>query len=150
MSRDDDQPGLRLRLTHASRRIAGQHDYLDALVASTLRALERNTPAEAREGLEGFAGALDAHFALEEQLHFPALHGLRPEVAPEIEALMVEHRALRARVRGLGERVGREPRDEVTREFVGLADTLRDHESREEQLFASIEPAPEPPPRGSA
>lgn len=135
VSRSDEHPGLRLRLAHASRRLAVQHDYLDALLAATQRALERNTPAEAREALAGFAGALEAHFALEEQLHFPALHGLRLELAPELEALMLEHRALRERMRALAERVGKEPRESVTAEFVALGGVLRVHESREEQLL---------------
>jgi hypothetical protein len=132
---NDEQPGLRPRLAHATRRLAAQHEYLDALLATTRRAVERSTPPEAREALHGFRGALDAHFALEEQVHFPALHGLEPARASEIEALVLEHRALRDRLLVLEGKVGREPRDEVARGFVDLGAALRDHETREERLF---------------
>jgi hemerythrin-like domain-containing protein len=140
----DEQPGLRRRLAHASRRLSVQHEYLDALLATTRRALERNTPPEAREALHAFRGALDAHFALEEQVHFPALHGLDPARDREIEVLVLEHRALRDRLLVLEGKVGREPRDGVARDFVDLGAALRDHESREERLFeASARPAPD-------
>jgi hypothetical protein len=131
----DEQPGLRPRLAHATRRLAAQHEYLDALLATTRRALERSSPPEAREALHAFRGALDAHFALEEQVHFPALHGLEPERAGEIESLVLEHRALRDRLLVLEGRLGREPRDGVTRDFVDLGAAMRDHETREERLF---------------
>jgi len=139
----DEQPGLRRRLAHASRRLPVQHAYLDALVATTRRALERNTPAEAREALHAFRGALDAHFALEEQVHFPGLHGLAPEHDREIEALVLGHHALRDRLLVLEGQVGREPRDVVARAFVDFGGALREHETREERLFeaAVFEPA---------
>jgi hemerythrin-like domain-containing protein len=134
----DEQPGLRPRLAHATRRLAAQHQYLDALLATTRRALERNAPGEAREALHAFRGAIDAHFALEEQVHFPALHGLDPAQDREIEALVLEHRALREQLLALEVRVGREPRDAVARSFVDLGATLRAHESREERLVDAI------------
>jgi len=138
----DEQPGLRRRLARATRRLSGQHEYLDALLATTRRALERNTPSEAREALHAFQGALDAHFALEEQVHFPALHGLDPARNREIEALVLEHRALRDRLLVLERKVGREPRDGVARDFVELGAALRDHETREERLLeAAVPPA---------
>lgn len=142
----DEQPGARIRLAHAARRLPAQHQYLDALVATTRRALERSTPAEAREALHAFRGALEAHFALEEQVLFPALHGLAPERERTIEALMLEHRAMRDRLAELEEQVGREPRDAVVRAFVDLCAFLRNHERVEERLFASDAGAPESPP----
>jgi iron-sulfur cluster repair protein YtfE (RIC family) len=104
----DEQPGLRPRLAHASRRLPAQHEYLDALLATTRRALERNTPPEAREALHAFRGALDAHFALEEQVHFPALHGLEPGCVAQIEELVLDHHALRDRLLVLEGQVGRD------------------------------------------
>lgn len=139
----DEQPGLRPRLTHATRRMAAQHEYLDALLATTQRAIARNTPAEAREALHAFRGALDAHFTLEEQVHFPALHALEPARAREIEELLQEHRSLRDRTLELAGAVGREPRDGVAHAFVDLGAALRDHETREERLFGGEPPIPQ-------
>jgi hypothetical protein len=137
MSPSDDQPGLRLRLAHEAKRIAVQHGYLAALEATTLRALERNTPAEAREALHGFFGALDAHFELEERVHFPAIHGLHADLGADIARLVEDHRALRAALSDLEVRVGREPRDRVTEGFRVAGAQLLDHERREETLIAA-------------
>lgn len=137
MARSEDQPGLRLRLAHASRRLPAQHDFLDALLATTGRALERMPQAEAQEAMRGFRGALEAHFQLEEEVHFPALHGLEPRLEAELEALVLEHHALRDRLLVLEGRIGREPGAVVAPDFADLAQTLREHESREERLFAA-------------
>lgn len=111
MTRSEDQPGLRLRLAHVSRRLPIQHEFLNALLATTSRALERMEAVEAQEALLGFRGALDAHFQLEEEVYFPALHSLQPDLEVEIEELVREHHA------------------------------LRQHESREQQAFASEAPS---------
>ncbi|HEY8495087.1 MAG TPA: hemerythrin domain-containing protein [Myxococcota bacterium] len=131
----DEQPGLRPRLAHVARRLAGQHDHLDALVATTRRALAGAAPAEAREALHAFRGALDAHFALEEQVHFPALRALDAGLGPEIDALVSGHHALRDRMLALEGRAAREPADRIAEDFEDFAAVLRAHESREERLF---------------
>lgn len=150
MSRSEDQPGLRLRLARASRRLPAQHDFLDALLATTGRALDRTASAEAQEALRGFRGALDAHFQLEEEVHFPALHGLQPGLGAELEALVREHHALRDRLLGLEGRAGREPGPAVARDFAELALSLRQHESREERLFAVEAQRTPPSPNGDS
>jgi len=131
----DEQPGLRLRLAQEARRIAGQHAWLASVEATVLRVLQRGTPAEARDALDAYRGALAAHFELEERLHFPALHGLRPELAPAIEALVADHARLRADLEALGARVGTVARDAVTDGFRACAAQLLDHEQREEALL---------------
>ena len=129
---DAKQPGLRLRLAHEARRLAGQHGYLDALVGATRRAIERDAGAEAGEALIGFRGALESHFALEERLHFPALQGLRPELASDLAELTREHARLRAsldRLKRCSDRV------EMTADLDSFSASLRIHEDREERLF---------------
>jgi iron-sulfur cluster repair protein YtfE (RIC family) len=135
---DGDQPGLRMRLAHEARRIASQHAYLDALEATTLRALERGDPLEMRQALDGFHGSLDSHFALEEQVHFPALHGLRAEFEVELLALVREHQRFRSVLVGLGAQARRSPPDpaELAAAFRELAAELGRHEQREERLLA--------------
>jgi hypothetical protein len=135
MARSEDQPGLRLRLAHVSRRLPAQHGFLNALLATTSRALERMAPAEAQEALLGFRGALDAHFQLEEEVYFPALHGLQPGLEVEIAELAREHHALRDRLLVLEGRASREPGPVVAQEFVELSHALRQHEAREERVF---------------
>jgi iron-sulfur cluster repair protein YtfE (RIC family) len=135
-----DQPGLRLRLAHEARRIASQHSYLDALEATTLRAFERGDLAEMQQVLHGFRASLDAHFALEEQVHFPALHGLRPAFQPELDELIREHVRFREEL----ERIDASLRAissegaaaEILAAFGDVTARLRRHEEREEQLLA--------------
>jgi len=128
MSRADDQPGLRWRLAHEARRVSAQHGYLDALVATTRRAVERE--GEAREALRAFRGALESHFALEEQVHFPALQGLHPELASELTELTREHAAFRASLEHLERQA-----EGVGTALDALSASLRVHENREEHLL---------------
>ncbi len=134
---NSDQPGLRLRLAHEARRIATQHGYLDALEATTLRALERGDPGEMRQALHGFHGSLDAHFTLEEQVHFPALHGLRPDCEPELDELIREHARFRDELDRI-EAALRNPSEggaDALAAFREVAASLGRHEQREERLL---------------
>jgi iron-sulfur cluster repair protein YtfE (RIC family) len=135
-----DQPGLRLRLAHEARRIASQHSYLDALEETTLRAFERGDPGEMRHVLNAFQASLDAHFDLEEHVHFPALHGLRPEFQPELDELIREHVRFReelhrieASLRAIGSDGAAAG---ILAAFRDVAARLRRHEEREEHLLA--------------
>ena len=132
-----DQPGLRLRLAHEARRIASQHGYLDALEVTTLRVLELGEPRQMQLALRGFHGSLDAHFTLEEQVHFPALHGLRPEVEPELDALIREHARFRDELRRI-EALLHAPNGgaaDALAAFREVAARLGRHEEQEERLL---------------
>jgi len=135
-----DQPGLRLRLAHEARRIASQHTYLDALEATVLRAFERGDPGEMQQLLHGFHASLDAHFALEEQVHFPALRGLRPDFQSELDELIREHVRFREEldriVASLRAIDANGPAAEILASFRDMAASLRRHEEREERLLS--------------
>ena len=136
-----DQPGLRMRLAHEARRIAGQHAYLAALEATTLLALENGDGAAIARALAAFAGSLESHFTLEEQVQFPALHGLHPGHERALAELVADHARYRSAieaVRALA--TGRDAvarRAEVIAGFGRLAADLKDHEGREEALLAA-------------
>jgi iron-sulfur cluster repair protein YtfE (RIC family) len=130
-----DHPGLRLRLAREGRRIAGQHEYLGALQATTRAALERGDPAEISNALRGFEGALGAHFDLEEHLHFPALHGHRPDLESRIEELVREHRVFRETLAGLRRQAESPDRPQLLSDFQSLTAALQRHEALEEDLF---------------
>ncbi len=141
-----DQPGLRLRLAHEARRIASQHSHLDALEDSTRRAFERGDLAAIQQLLHGFRASLDAHFTLEEQVHFPALHGLHPAFQPELEELIREHvhfREALERIDASLRAIGAEgSAAEVLVAFRDLSARLRRHEEREERLLARAAEVP--------
>ena len=109
-----------------------QHGYLDALVAATRRAVERESEAEALEALHGFRGALESHFALEEQVHFPALQGLHPEFASELAELTREHAEFRTSLEHLEHQA---KGGEKGAALDALSASLRLHENREERLL---------------
>ena len=139
MNRNGEQPGLSLRMQRETRVISAQHRQLDefyARVASALRADERDT---ARAAFARFADALEAHFALEDGLYFPALRGLRPALGADLERLCDEHQVLREQLAGVARAIDREAGAESARLLDRLAGELAEHEGREEGLLAAIQ-----------
>ncbi len=89
------EEGLGLRLRREALRVASQHHQLDQFHEVFENALARGDAASAQLSFARFADALEAHFALEEQVYFPALHGRGGASAPELAELVREHDALR-------------------------------------------------------
>jgi hemerythrin-like domain-containing protein len=143
-----DQPGLRLRMSHEARRISSQHRQLDALFALVANAVARGAPREARDAFVRFADAVDAHVSLEDELYFPALRGLRPELAVDLEALVGEHRELREQMqtlRGLFDAAfDSETLLRCEAPLERFVSGVEAHEGREELLIAQVRgPKPE-------
>jgi len=141
-----DQPGLRIRLETEMRRIASQHQQLVALFEELRVALDGATRAPTSSPSAAFARyqqALLAHFSMEDRVAFPALHGLRPDLAPRIEALAAEHHALRAEIAEMGRSIGSQPTGSTAPNgahamLTTFGESLRHHESREEELVALV------------
>lgn len=129
-----------MRLAQEARRIAAQHQFLDALEATTLRVLEQGDAHQMADAIQSFESALLAHFGIEEKVQFPALHGLDPRFDAELTELVRSHERFRSEVRTLCAQVGgRGPnggRPELLSEFGRLVVALRGHEEREEKLLA--------------
>ena len=133
-----EQPGLRLRMSGERRRISSQHRQLDALYALVLEALESGSALATRGAFQRFRDAFEAHTSLEDGFYFPALRGLRPELARPLEALSAEHARFREVLEGLEGRL-------AAADLAGLGDALErvaaaiaDHEAREETLLAAL------------
>lgn len=97
MNRDVDdsgrEPGLSRRLEIEARRISAQHDKLGELWSHFVSGVgESLAGGELVERLGLFASALRSHFALEERIHFPALHGSDAHIEPVLARLLEEHR----------------------------------------------------------
>ncbi|HXK21190.1 MAG TPA: hemerythrin domain-containing protein [Myxococcota bacterium] len=128
------ETGLRHRLRRAVRRSESQHTQLRALLAEIEAPLRAGTRVVAADLVARLREALQAHFALEDQTLFPALHGLRPDVSAPIEGLAREHADFLAALAGaLGTASGCDGDA-----FLRLRAALGDHERREEQLLESI------------
>ncbi len=137
-----DQPGLRMRMAALPKRIAHQHRQLETLfemVESTLgrRSSEGLRPTEVALGR--FRDALDAHMTLEDQVHFPALRGLCPEVGAQLAGLVCEHAEFRVDLDALRDLVASGSTESCREAFALLRSRFHDHEEREEILVSRLE-----------
>ena len=132
------EPGLHLRLKRVQRQIEAQHRHLGPIFQLLGEALARGVREEARAAFDRYAEAIDAHFALEEEFFFPALHGLDPEITSALDGLTRDHERFAGRVRAMGARLRSEPLDRCGKELDEFAAELRAHELREEQIVASL------------
>jgi len=129
--------GLLYRVKRAARQIGEQHALLDEILRALRPAIERGDAPEARSLIERYRRAIEAHFTLEEDVFFPAIHGLHPNHAKELEVLGAEHARFRQQLDRLGALL-----DNGLGEFeAGLGSYERDlavHESREERLVREL------------
>lgn len=130
------QPGLRLRLHGEVRRISSQHRQLDLLYAAVVEALESGSAQAAGEALGRFRDAFDAHTRLEDGFYFPALRGLRPELAGPLEVFVREHERFREGFARLAARLAGSGLGGFGDALDAFAAELADHEAREEALLA--------------
>jgi iron-sulfur cluster repair protein YtfE (RIC family) len=125
------------------RRIASQHERLDDLVGAVYKRIEGGGGASAAlDDFRLFVTALEAHMAVEEEIYFPALHGLRADVGPELTDLVAEHGALREaseEIRALLEADEAEP---ACAALDRLVSRVSSHELAEEELIARITEGP--------
>jgi hypothetical protein len=130
--------GLQHRIQRLVQQTADQHRHLAALRREIDVAFERGALHDAQSALKHFDLALAAHFELEQGVFFPALHGLAPARATDLETLEREHTGLLAALRELVARVegasAQASQAALEKWLVGL----RDHERREEQLVGEI------------
>ena len=132
------QNGLEKRLEFEARRISSQHRQLDAFHEMVARALEAGDPTAVLAAFTRFRDALEAHFAMEDEIFFPALHGLRPELEPELTALVQQHHAMRAQIAEVQALFDAERVADGGGVLDALADALSQHEEREERLQAQV------------
>lgn len=127
-----------MRLAHEAKRVAAQHDVIDAFERDARAALGGGDAAAIGTALQGFEKALLAHFSLEEEVHFPALHGLDAALRPQLEALERDHLGFREELARLV--ASRDAGPARIEAFAALATALRQHEDREEALFGRTVP----------
>jgi hemerythrin-like domain-containing protein len=136
------ETGLRHRLRRGVRQMATQHRQLRALHQALAEAIASERAAAARDCVERLRSAVEAHFSLEEGVFFPAVHGLHPESAPELNALTREHDDFLAALSQLDELLARGAApaalDAFAAKYRAFSETIAEHERREEQLVASL------------
>jgi iron-sulfur cluster repair protein YtfE (RIC family) len=135
---DGLETGLRHRLRRAVRRSESQHGQLRALLAEIEGPVRAGALTVPGEWIARLRDALQAHFELEDQVLFPALHGLEPTASGSIETLSREHADFLSE---LGASLA-EPSGCACDAFLRLRAALGDHERREEQLLESVVDGP--------
>jgi hemerythrin-like domain-containing protein len=122
-----------------ARVISSQHRQLDEFYERLTGAIDRGEADATRAAFMRFADALEAHFALEDGLYFPALRGLAPRLTGDLEALCDEHQRLREQLAHVARLVERGVIPECARPLDQLAVDLAEHEGREEGLLALLQ-----------
>lgn len=114
-----------------------QHTDLDDLV----RALEETLPRggeTARAAWTAFAQAIDAHFAVEEDVYFGLVHRLCPDLETRVARAREAHDAIRAEIRRVGEELGASESAHVQRLLGGLLAAFGEHERLESLLVRAL------------
>jgi len=130
--------GLRYRLRRASRQIAEQHEYMHELVRELEQALGEERADQLKEVLLRFRAAMEAHFALEDGVFFPALHGLHPEQRSELEELSRQHQNFGVDIGHMSRWLEEDSLERFASAFHELLAGLSVHERREEGVVRAI------------
>jgi hemerythrin-like domain-containing protein len=130
--------GLRHRLKRALRQIEAQHRHLRPIYAELVRSLDSGGVEDMRRWIARYREALEAHFAVEEEVLFPALRGLRPASEPQLVELSDEHVSFAAELRGFEQQLERGYGHASAAGITALAAQLEAHERREEQLLGDL------------
>jgi hemerythrin superfamily protein len=133
------QPGLRKRIDHEATGIAHQHRLLRELFDELAKALDDGSRPRCQKLVSRLRSAVRAHFLLEEDVVFPALRGLRPEVGPQVEALSDGHEQLWSELERLESSMEEANLDETATQFASLRQNLGSHEAAEEALLSGGE-----------
>jgi hypothetical protein len=132
------QTGLLHRLRRIERQVSDQHRHLRAIRAELVGALESGGKASATDALHSYSEAIQAHFALENETFFPALHGLRPESTRDLDRLGREHGTLLSRLERIEETLATGALRSSVDAIQAFNTALAQHEQREEALMARL------------
>ncbi len=143
---DENSPGndsgLRLRMRGEERRISSQHRQLGDLFERALDSVETLGPRKAVGDFLLFQTALEAHMSVEEDIYFPALHGLRNDLKDELVALVEEHKDIRIALNNVKYLMSQSVAHDAEMALIELANRIEDHEEKEESLLARITEGP--------
>jgi hemerythrin-like domain-containing protein len=124
------------------RRISSQHKQLGDLFERVMASLEGGGPRLAVGDFLLFATALEAHLSVEEEIYFPALHGLRNDVGSELVVLVEEHQLIREALPQVRQQLATDDREAARIALDTLANQIERHEHDEESLLARITEGP--------
>jgi hypothetical protein len=121
--------------------VSRDHRRLDDLlgeVAATF-AERRDDPDALRDAFAALCEQIDVHFEQEDRLYYAPIGALRPELEPEIRAILEAHRGFRLEIAAIGDRLECEDVAAALRQLVAFGEGFRRHEAMEEALLARVE-----------
>lgn len=136
------EAGERLRLRDSERRIEGQHARLEDIAQGVWETLDKGGAASAINDFLLYLAAMEAHMSLEEEVTFPRLHGLRPDLEIELTRLEQDHEDMREALGEIKRRLKCGDDAGARFAFEALARRLDRHEEIEEELLAHVSEAP--------
>ncbi len=136
------EAGERIRMRSHERRIEGQHARLDDFAHDVHEALDKEGATGAIDDFELYVAAFEAHMRLEEEVTFPRLHGLRPDLEARLTALMREHDVLRSELVAIDTQLQEGDESGARLRFEALARRIEGHEAQEEELLALVGEGP--------
>jgi len=142
MSKTEHDAGLKLRMRGEQRRISSQHRQLEELFDRVMESVRAGGTRKAVSDFLLFSTALEAHMSVEEDIYFPALHGLRNDVGDELGELIDEHQHLREKLADLRLSLATNDEEEGLAGLEQLAADIDRHEDTEEKLIARITEGP--------
>jgi len=142
MSNIEHDAGLKLRMRGEERRISSQHRQLEELFDRVMKSVRVGGIQKAVNDFLLFSTALEAHMSVEEDIYFPALHGLRNDVGDELGELIDEHQRIREQLADLRLNLASNDEDEGLEALERLAADVDRHEQTEEKLIARITEGP--------
>ena len=136
------EAGLRYRMRRALRQIGDQHRQLHEISDGLGAAVASGERGEARDAFVRYRHAIGAHFELEDEVFFPALHGLHPEEQESLDALGRDHGVLIAALQTLAPLLEESALERFGAAFDAFRGDLGRHEKREEGLVSRIADEP--------
>ena len=130
--------GLKFRMQRAEHQMRAQHRHLNPFFEEIESALARRDRGPLQGCLERLTEALEAHFDLEDDVLFPALHGLSPDSESEIRQLSRDHSALLDELEKLFDSLRGKELEAFEEGLRHFRSNLRSHEEREEQLVGAM------------
>ncbi len=131
--------GARRYVKRTRRQIADQHRNIDRFFLTLALAVSDRRKSESRAGFNRYRTVISDHFALEEQVFFPAIQIEDPGRKPEIERLIRSHDRLLDELAQMEEQLESLSREDFSCRLHSFATMLAIHENKEEVLVAATE-----------
>jgi hypothetical protein len=136
---DLSEPGLHQRLHRVLRQMESQHHDLKLIDERMRKGVATEEVSPAQSAFDTYRDALAAHFSLEDEFFFPALHGLFPERSSELGQLVREHQVFLEELCSIGAMISAGQFERCGRALTELAARLTEHEVLEERFVTGIE-----------